>query len=60
MKRSMHSEDISCLDISGFYLVNWLGNYAGGVSDELQDIGVDGSDFVLPIQLTLQDLPYSL
>ena len=29
------------------------------VSDDRQGIGIEGSDLVLTIQLTFQDLPYS-
>jgi len=60
VKLSLHCEELSCLDISSIYLLLWPGYCASGVSVDWQGICVDGLAFVLLIQLTLQDLPYSL
>ena len=56
----MHREELLRLDISGLYLLLGPAYNASGVSDDRQGVGVDSSDLVLPIQLTLQDMPYSL
>lgn len=56
----MHVKKPSCLNVSGFYLVLWPTDYHSRVSDGRQGAGVDCPDLVLPIQLTPQDLPYSL
>jgi len=56
----LHSEDVSCLDISDFYPPPWPGYFTSRISDDWQGICVDGLDFVLSIQLTFQDLPSSL
>ena len=56
----LHCEELSCLDISAFHPLLWPDYYASGVSDDWQSVCVYGSDFVLMVQLTSQDLPYSL
>jgi len=60
IKLSMHCKELSCLEIHGFYLLLWPGHSASMVYDDWQGVLVDGLDFVLLIQLTLQELPYSL
>ena len=56
----MHGEQLPFLDICGFYVLIWPGYYTSGVSDDGKVVGVDGLDLVLTIQLTSQDLPYSM
>lgn len=60
MKPSVHCEELPCLDISGFYNLLWPGYLNSGICNDWLDISVDGSDHVLPIQLTFQDLPNTL
>ena len=56
LKPSMHWEERPCLDICGLYLFLWPGYYKSRVSDDWQGLSVDGSDLVLTIQMTFQDL----
>ena len=55
VKPSMHGKELPCLDIC-LYVLIWPGYYTSRVSDDEQGIDVDGSDLVLTIQLTSQDL----
>ena len=54
MKPSMHREELLCLDIIDLYLLFWPAYYISGLlmTDRAYVF------MVLPIQLTLQDLPY--
>lgn len=49
-----------CLAYIAVYLHIWPAYYPSRVSDHRQGVGVDCSDLVFPIQLTLQDLPHPL
>lgn len=51
---SMHGKELFSLDISCFYLLFWLAYHNNRVSDKQWSLGL------LPIQLTAQDLPFSL
>ena len=55
----MNAEELPCLNICGFYRLLWYVYYTNRVSDDGLDIGVDGSNLFLIIQLTSQDLSYS-
>uniref|UniRef100_A0A669D8A2 FAT atypical cadherin 3a n=1 Tax=Oreochromis niloticus TaxID=8128 RepID=A0A669D8A2_ORENI len=57
VKPSMHGQELSFLDVSGFYLLLWPAYYPSRVPDHRQGVGVDSPDLVLTIQLTSQDLP---
>uniref|UniRef100_A0AAX7UZ72 Immunoglobulin V-set domain-containing protein n=1 Tax=Astatotilapia calliptera TaxID=8154 RepID=A0AAX7UZ72_ASTCA len=57
VKPSMHGKELSCLYVSGFYLLLWPAYYPSRVPDHRQGVRVDGPDLVLTIQLTPQDLP---
>lgn len=57
---SIHGKELSCIDSSDFYCLLLPAYYPRRVFDHRQGIGVNCLALVHPIQLTPQDLPYSL
>lgn len=60
VKPSVHCQEFPCVGVRGLCLLFLVANQTSRVTDDQQGIRVNTFGFVFDIQLTYQDLPYSV